>query len=183
MQGFSVDRRNVYQVGAHLPLFLADPSARPFYVLPGWWTEDDLIGRLADLFPDGLSQHGWLYMVTHHEFATGQNGYKYVLHDMQVELLFETIRRSEFSDRPSRMQCYFAWESLEAARAFKVNGQHLYRLDSPVGFKADQKWLTLGTQNISSFFNARQYWTGAASGDPKWELLLRAPVEVVARVE
>lgn len=183
MEGFSVDRRKVYQVGSDLALFSADPFGRPFFSLPGWWSQEDLAVRLKALFPEGLSQHGWQYMVFRNDFIVGPNGQAYVIHEWQVELTFEAIRKSDFPHRPSRMQCYFAWETLEAARAFKAADQHIYRLSSSNGFRADQKWLTLGVQNVSSVFNAHQYWSGNASGDPRWEILLKAPVAVSELME
>jgi hypothetical protein len=71
----------------------------------------------------------------------------FVNHNMVVELVFEYVRRAAFPSRCSRFQSFFAWESLEMARAFRKEGQALYRVESSSIFRADQSWLTLGVQN------------------------------------
>ena len=58
------------------------------------------------------------------------------------------------------------------ARAFRKEGQALYRVESSAIFRADQSWLTLGVQNAI-----------AQSGTPRWEILLAPPVRVMERID
>jgi hypothetical protein len=57
---YSVDRSGLYQTGGTLNLWQQDPVlGRPFWRLPDWFEADDLRAHVAELFPDGLSLHGW----------------------------------------------------------------------------------------------------------------------------
>jgi hypothetical protein len=71
---YSVDRSRLYQTGGTLDLWQQDPVlGRPFWRLPDWFEADDLRAHVAELFPDGLSQHGWQYMVERHDFIRPTN--------------------------------------------------------------------------------------------------------------
>jgi hypothetical protein len=160
---YSVDRSGLYQTGGTLDLWQQDPVlGRPFWRLPDWFEADDLRTHVAELFPDGLSQHGWQYMVERHDFIRPTNSDAlFVNHNMVVELVFEYVRRAVFPSRGSRFQSFFGWESLEMARAFRKEGQALYRVESSSIFRADQSWLTLGVQNAIASLSAHRYWSGA----------------------
>jgi hypothetical protein len=161
-----------------------DPLGRPFWRLPDWFEADDLRAHVAELFPDGLSLHGWQYMVERHDVIrpTDSNAL-FVNHNMVVELVFEYVRRAVFPSRRSRFQSFFAWESLEMARVFRKEGQVLYRVESSSTFRADQSWLTLGVQNATASLSAHRYWSGAPSGTPRWEILLAPPVRVMEHID
>ena len=135
---YSVDRSGLYQTGGTLDLWQQDKVlGRPFWRLPDWFEADDLRTHVAELFPDGLSQHGWQYMVERHDFIRPTNSDAlFVNHNMVVELVFEYVRRAVFPSRGSRFQSFFAWESLEMARAFRKEGQALYRVESSSIFRA-----------------------------------------------
>src|SRR5262245_39475111 len=92
---YSVDRRGLYQTGGTLDLSQLDPLGRPLWGLPDWFEADDLRAHVAELFPDGLSLHGWQYMVERHDFIrpTDSNAL-FVHHNMVVELVFEYVRRA-----------------------------------------------------------------------------------------
>jgi hypothetical protein len=162
---YSVDRSGFYQTAGTLDLWQQDPlPGRPFWRLPDWFEADDLRAHVAELFPDGLSLHGWQYMVERHDFIRPTNSDAlFVNHNMVVELVFEYVRRAVFPSRCSRFQSFFAWESLEMARAFRKEGQALYRVESSSIFRADQSWLTLGVQNAIASLSAHRYWSGAPS--------------------
>jgi hypothetical protein len=71
---YSVDRSGLYQTGRALDLWQQDPVlGRPFWRLPDWFEADDLRTHVAELFPDGLSLHGWQYMVERHDFIRPTN--------------------------------------------------------------------------------------------------------------
>ena len=103
----------------------------------------------------------------------------FVNHTWQVEFTFEMVRRVAFPKMNSRFQSYFAWETLDAARGFRKNAQSIYRTRAEKGFRADQNWLTLGTQGVATSLCAHRYWSGAASSESLWELVLCAPVRIV----
>src|SRR5262245_15694032 len=163
---YSVDRSGLYQTDGTLDLWQQDPVlGRPFWRLPDWFEADDLRTHVGELFPDGLSLHGWQYMVERHDFIRPTNSDAlFVNHNMVVELVFEYVRRAVFPSRRSRFQSFFAWESLEMARAFRKEGQALYRVESSYIFRADQSWLTLGVQNAIASLSAHRYWSSAPSG-------------------
>ena len=181
---YSVDRSGLYQTGGTLDLWQQDPVlGRPFWRLPDWFEADDLRAHVAKLFPDGLSLHGWQYMVERHDFIRPTSSDAlFVNHNMVVELVFEYVRRAVFPSRRSRFQSFFAWESLEMARAFRKEGQALYRVESNSIFRADQSWLTLGVQNAIASLFAHRYWSGAPCGkfsllrlSALWSALIRSP--------
>src|SRR5262249_26074492 len=156
---YSVDRSGLYQTGGTLDLWQQDRvRERPFWRLPDWFEADDLRTHVAELFPDGLSLHGWQFMVERHDFIRPTNSDAlFVTHNMVVELVFEYVRRAVFPSRGSRFQSFFAWESLQMARAFRKEGQALYRVESSSIFRADQSWLTLGVQNAIASLSAHRY--------------------------
>ena len=180
---YSVDRKKYYKVGETLNLMKIDPLKRPYWKLPGWLSEQDLKQHLYDLFPDGLSFHGWQYLLDRHDFIKSASGAPFVDHAFTVELLFENIRRAFFSTMPSRFQSFFAWEKVEEAKRFKKPDFKIYRLECSEFFKADQNYLTVGVQNIECSFCAFQYWSGKCTNTPKWEVLLKPPVFIAELLE
>jgi hypothetical protein len=93
------------------------------------------------------------------------------------------VRRAVFPKINSRLQSYFAWETLDDARNFRKDAQAIYRMQSGNGFRADQNWLSLGAQAIATSLCAHRYWSGASSSEPLWEIVLRAPVRIVEKIE
>src|SRR5262249_10542425 len=81
---------------------------RPFWRLPDWFEADDLRAHVAELFPDGLSLHGWQYMVERHDFIRPTNSDPlFVNHNMVVDLVFEYVRLGVFPSPFSRFQSFF----------------------------------------------------------------------------
>ena len=71
---YSVDRSGLYQQATHLIYGSKTRCVgRPFWRLPDWFEADDLRAHVAELFPDGLSLHGWQYMVERHDFIRPAN--------------------------------------------------------------------------------------------------------------
>jgi uncharacterized protein YndB with AHSA1/START domain len=114
--------------------------------------------------------------------------YTKIVEHKLIEYSFgDRMAQVEFTPDPKgvviRVQSFFAWESLEMAKAFRKGGQALYRIESSSIFRADQSWLTLGVQNAIASLSAHRYWSGAPSGTPRWEILLAAPVRVMERID
>ena len=182
--GYSVDRRGFYCPDGELGLWTKDPMNRPFWRVPGRFEKNELEDHLLELFPEGLSLHGWQFMLDRHDFIRHPvTNDVFVNHTWQVELTFEMARRAAFPKMNSRLQSYFAWETFEDARNFQKHGQAIYRTQSDTGFRADQNWLSLGAQGIATSLCAHRYWSGASSSEPLWEIVLRAPVRIVERIE
>lgn len=179
---YSVDRRGFYRVGETLNLMKDNPFNSPFWELNGWFSKENLQEHLYSMFPDGLSFHGWQYLLDRHDFVKDANGVPYVKHEYTVELLFEYQRRALFPNRSSRFQSFFAWQTIEDAKSFATKDQPIYRLECDKYFKADQNLLTVGVQNIACSHCAHRYWSGEATQFPKWEILLRPPVYIIEQV-
>ena len=182
--GYSVDKHGSYRAGGSLILLTQDPKKRPFWRVPGRFEKKELEDHLVELFPEGLSPHGWRFMLDGYEYTRDPiTNDAFVNHTWQVEFVFEMVRRAAFPKMNSRFQSYFAWETLDAARSFRKETQTMYRIQAENGFRADQNWLTLGTQGVATSLCAHRYWSGAASSESLWEIVLRAPVRIVDRVE
>lgn len=181
---YSVDRRGFYKVGGALELYQSDPYSRIIYEseVPSF-TQSDVSEHLTRLFPKGLSLHGWEWMATRNDVVkANENGQHYVRHEIAIELVFEFVRRSSFPAVPSRLESYFAFKSLEAAKAFAPSGKPIYRVEAAATFRADQRWLLIGLQGARGSFCAHQYWAQIPSSEPHWEILLSGPIKVLEQV-
>lgn len=192
--GYSVDRRHVYIVGDPLPLTVADPYAaqRPLvFRTDGCLEIDEISAFICETFPNGMSRHGWEWMVAIQDYVIHQpNQQHYIRNTPQIELVFELVRRSHFPELPSRLQSYFAFESFTDAHAFRQKqpadcaaAMRIYELESENALRLDQEWLKLGYSPGMSWAMAFRYWSGAASKTPKWELLLGSPARVLRLAE
>jgi Protein of unknown function (DUF2441) len=179
---FSVDRRGFYRAGGRLDLFRENPLKHSFLSVQKHITPTNLANHLRKLFPNGLSLHGWDHMTRHQDWTDYSTSNSYANYDITLELLLEYVRRSMFPQRPSRMQCYFAFDSLEGAKGFRAGEQSIFRLRSEKVLRLDQGWLTYGDQSVVASYCAHNYWSGTATTEPKWEYVLVPPVEVLERV-
>lgn len=105
-----------------------------------------------------------------------------------AEKVFDDVRRMVAPDAPSRLQSLFAFDSIDAARAW-----HRMRLrDSPraalvsvEGTNARRYDMALLGVNGDSYEEdalrdrARRYWKGETSRQPCWEWLVPLPVRVL----
>jgi hypothetical protein len=133
------------------------------------------------LFPNGVTMHG------EHYFA------KPTVHknvNSVLELVFEYVRRSDFIDKPSRAESFFALDSLGdvfriAQKLNNINVQNcsIWEVESETFHRADMQLLDLGT-NLMTSFCAHEYWSGTARDDtePLWEYLLVPPVKIVRKL-
>lgn len=104
-----------------------------------------------------------------------------------TESVFETVRRTEFPSRPSRLNCLFASSSPSAASQWVQNfGQQwpyqLLEIEVPGEieiFEADAGWIVYDTLPIYQIeSHANMYWAGKKHSEPKEEILVRGPVSV-----
>lgn len=109
-----------------------------------------------------------------------------------TESVFETVRRTEFPSRPSRLNCLFASSSPSAASQWAQNfGQQwpyqLLEIEVPGEteiFEADAGWIVYDTLPIYQIeSHANMYWAGKKHSEPKEEILVRGPVSVKKVIE
>lgn len=109
-----------------------------------------------------------------------------------TESVFETVRRSNFPSRPSRLNCLFASSSPSAASQWVQNfGQQwpyqLLEIEAPREteiFEADAGWIVYDTLPIYQIeSHANMYWAGKKHPEPKEEILVQGPVSVKKVIE
>ena len=97
----------------------------------------------------------------------------------EKERIWERIRKAEFPDRPTRFNALFLFESKEFAEKgknewFGNESRRAVRVKLTVDarrFKGDAKWLDNVNANNTED-NARQYWTGQMTIDPRPEIIV-----------
>lgn len=109
------------------------------------------------------------------------------------EYVFERIRAAEFTDKPSRLHCCFAFEELALAEQYA-------RLNSPLEIvyeveptepnasqhRGDMTWIETPTMHQCHTFDgveelARRYWRGMEHAERKIELVIRSPLVILRR--
>jgi len=134
--------------------------------------------HVDSLFPDGVSSHGERYFL--------QAGSKGNIASPAIELLFEYIRKTSFSNKPSRFESFFACESIDDAKSFRSQfGSHEQKIfeiqsDGPK-HKCNMKLLHNDLSNLYFSYAAHQYWLGnqgISELGEFWEIILSLPVKV-----
>lgn len=150
----------------------------------------ELLPHLHELHPRGISHWG-LHLLQPIEPTAGTNegrGERAMrLATLASEMSLEWIRRARFSQCPSRFESLFCSASPQEARALEFDDDApLWRLEfvgEAAAFRADMRWVSLGSGALELCHNAHRYWAGDASEDPAWELLCPLPLRVVEQVE
>lgn len=110
------------------------------------------------------------------------------------------MRRSEFPDRPSRLQSVFAVPTVEDAvrwrSSFDVDDEEpspIWEIEFRRAFRADASLLDRGSTALVTAFRAHVYWAGSSFADavdgvwevddPQWELLIEEEALVLARAD
>lgn len=165
-----------------LALDLACLELPRYSIDPAWEEFKQLV---KEYYPEGLSTFGKDYLMEPVRYER-VNGYGYISNVMSIDAYFELVRRLRFSDRPSRYQSFFAWETLSEAQAFnqfKTAGQgEIFKVISAKAIRLDANWLKIGQLYLEGIIFAEKYWKGEASENPSWEWLLRFPVTVIEQV-
>lgn len=180
---YTVDRSGNLRPG--MPILLrTDYSQENIWTVKGVYNEKDVISRINELYPNGLSEHGVLYLIRQGLviFDNGSRQPLPITHTTpMIEAIFELVRRSEFPHLPSRMQSMFAWCDLQDALTFRDScavPHKIYRVKSEHTFVADQNLLYLGGSVIGSYELARKYWSGETSRNAKLEAVIPLPAIV-----
>jgi len=145
--------------------------------------------------PDGLSMQGIRYLGELHPPITNGATTRTFSPSTLIEIVAELTRRSNFPDCPSRLQSFFAFETVTDARVFASaypaasEGETkpdavIWEVESNgIGFRGDMRWLSVGNSWLDLLVNTENYWGGLASDAPQWEMLLRPPVTITRRVQ
>lgn len=158
-----------------------------------WTIEDlydkkDVIARIEQLYPTGISTHGVQYLITGGIviFKEGTRSPLSITYTQpMIEAIFELIRRNEFPALPSRMQSMFAWCNLEDAKDFNEscgNENFIFEVESDKAFIADQNLLFLGASVIGAYELAHKYWSGGRSSNYKPEAVIPLPAVIGNKV-
>lgn len=170
---FTVDRRKILKEGQTIRL------VRYRDIKPS------ILQRHIDyLFPSGVTNHGERYMVCYHNLEELKKDNR---DNALIEIIFEYVRRSHFSQRPSRFQSVFGFDNINQSKVFRhkygSRDSLIWEVQSHSSFKADMNLLTLRDSLLTVSYHAHQYWEGIAGGNtPNWEYLLVPPVRVIRKV-
>jgi hypothetical protein len=184
MKLFTVDRTGSLHEDQTVKLTTEDPYSSPYYEIPGLFVGVDLHEHLMNIFPDGLSMHGWNYLKHRHTFGTVPNFVHETVYLTEMNL--EYVRRSFFNDQPSRFQSIFACNTVNDATIFRSNfglpDNNIYEIECEQFRKFDMNLIFLGTQNITGSFLAHKYWSGESGKNPFWEYIVGLPIKVSKKV-
>lgn len=174
---YHVDRWDAFEPGETIELEPVAPDDGEDG--PAW---NAAVARsVAERFPGGLSTHGRFYATEDLYEADAAR-----LWDVGCELLFELVRLTDYSFRPSRFQSVFGFRSVADAARFRERyddpDSHVWAVEAEAAFVADMRLLDVADLG-RGLRRARYYWEGGTFiEDPLWEVLLVPPVEVVERV-
>ena len=165
----------------------------------------------SDLFPKGVSYHGHKSLVadwfssplsTIDMTKSIKKPSRFI-----TEYTFELIRRLKFPNMPSRMTSLFALKSLDDLQYWSeltANEYAVFQIEvNELPVEVDASFLSAGLTQIfidnTPFFqdvqfsqafhpsenweNAINYWSGELSDDPKPELLVPFPVNVLNKIK
>lgn len=173
---YHLDRGNLLVEGKTISLakFNDISSASPEYT-------EKLQNHYNVLFPNGVTQHGNGY------FA---NEGKFEFTSPFIELLFEYVRRANFSDKPSRAESFFALDSPTKIKALasmlhvEIHNCTVWEVECETYYTANMRLLSLRCSNLVTSYNANEYWSCGTGGDPQpfWEYLLVPPVKILSRI-
>ncbi|MGJ1348248.1 hypothetical protein [Sphingobacterium siyangense] len=182
---YTITQEGRFLPGQMLELSVSDTLNLDTFNLEGFFDQKELKEHALELFPRGLSWHGWRYLNTRHTYGDNVNGF---YHDTSClcEMNLEYVRRSFFSHSPSRLQSIFATETVEEAIKFRTRYREgkgkIFEIECNEYLKVDMNFIYLGVSNISGALLAHKYWQGMASANPFWECIVPLPATIVREV-
>lgn len=174
MIAYHVDRNNALKEGNIIEL-TKDPIK-------------DQTGLLCNFLPhDGLSNHGWHYLIDYKIQNTSGNKTEYYIMEYELEL----IRRAYFPNLISRFESFFAIPSIDEIDKWEgifSENDTIWQIefDESQSIIRDSNLLIPGLDlqthmfaPISSFVNGYHYWSGVQSNNPRMELLIKPPIKII----
>ncbi|OMD34657.1 hypothetical protein BSK49_19135 [Paenibacillus odorifer] len=173
MIAYRLDRRNEMSVGQTIGLQIFNDIKPPF-----------LNSILHKEYPQGLTSHGDQFYASTLSANIFQSAF--------IESIFEYERRLKFPDKISRFQAIFASETVNEATKWAGKLKtgdfcDLYEIefDNTNTIKVDASWLAMGESVPSLLYTtyyAEQYWSGAFTDNPIFELLIIPPARVLRKI-
>lgn len=178
---FHVSRNNTLRAGQVIKLGHDKAALQSFHT--------DRAAFLAERFPDGVTQHGWEYLLNDQRSAPNKD------EQGLLEIVAELIRREKYPYRPSRFQSFFAWRSLSDALRFaqdfalrSVAGSPmqgtLWQVEAEEAlFESDMNLLRFGTCWLDIMIFMDRYWRQEYLPNPLIEVLLSPPITIVKQIQ
>ena len=162
---------NLQKKAAHTGLLLYADMFSPGFV-----------DHLEKLCSQGLSQHGWSYLIEHLE-PRQKTRTDLILNELGLEF----IRWKHEINKPSRFQSLFAWDNIEDAIKFVTEEKAfptIYEVEAQGRFfRAD-----MNLSRRSRVESVLKYWRrepldNSEKYTPIWECVLELPVKVIRQIE
>lgn len=145
--------------------------------------------RALELFPNGVTPHGWNWFVSCNQNMFYIDQYGVTRWEPSTELIFEFVRRAEHPARPSRFESIFACETIDDAERFRNHfssqSAAIWSVEAGQSFRADMEALSMvDATPLHAALYAGRYWSGeqAKPLEPFWEVLLTPPVTVIEMI-
>ncbi|ECG4947686.1 DUF2441 domain-containing protein [Salmonella enterica subsp. enterica serovar Llandoff] len=172
---------------------------RPFCrIILGGYTpkQPEQAAFLNNLFPAGLSRHGYNYLYNPGPMMNSSDG---VSRSLGTGLIFELVRRSHFPEKPSRYQSLFACQYIDEVKQFRnqradedgddeKKAAPIYEVITSLDVhRGDMNLLDTECPVLELYRRAYLYWSGESfplyeGYEPFWEILIPLPVQIGARV-
>lgn len=161
MKLFHIDRGAKLQVGT-IELF-------DNYTLPPTPPYNEICRHVKELYPQGISEHGNLYIFEQ-------------MRSSVIENIFELVRVARYPDCLSRFQSFFAVDAravkpLIAELCSEAPNYKVWEVEAKRFQKFDMHLLG-GATFAEGIYYADRYWKQESSGSPLYEYLLQPPITV-----
>ena len=153
-------------------------------------------GRFLRKYPNFQLFEGLLMNSRFSGDAIIGGGEQKVIIDQKVirELIFERVRKNEFPDTPSRLDCIFVCKTLDGAKSFKSGSRRNWDLIYEVeptdvnSRRLETDWSWINGPIINKTIHeieedARKYWRGEIQNQDKKELLWDCGVRILHKVD
>lgn len=159
--------------------------------------------NIPKFYPSGISKTGERYLSPFDIDVTDLQHAKDTIFNAQVfmiEYIFETVRKTNFPNCPSRFTSLFAckdlysikkWFNILSTNNMDCTNAHVLKI-RPKGriFIADSVWrdesLSINGKSVFSTFAyeefAINYWSGISTKNPIYEVLCELPVEIIKSI-
>lgn len=163
-----------------------DLQSYPGHVEAGWlYTAAEFKGSININFPKGLSNFGSHFLLNPQRSLKG--GTFFGMDEYIIEASLELVRKLRFPERNSRFSSFFACLTLEDARKLREDQfggvGFIYKVSCKHYFQADMRFLRQALSIVGIEIVAMKYWSGIASPDPFWEILMNGPVKILEKIE
>lgn len=166
-----------------LELYQRDSSN--IYELKDFFSQEDAKNLIDELYPNGISSHGRQYLYDKYTWLYDHNTKSYISYLHIIEITFELVRLWKYPDKPSRFISLFGCLTMEDAQKFKrekcSDMGDIYKVSTDSFFKADMNLLY--TASIpGNILLAEKYWRGQQGPTPFWEVLMKAPINIIGKI-